>query len=200
MLALPLFFRSSNWQTVAAVILIGVFLIAGNKIGLADDAQPIQQSNANSVRQANHYEPVEAGRTAPATQPLALPGATNRDATKSNGFGPEAILSLLFSLGVVVGLFYGAAWFIRRSLPPAARRLPTEVVEVLGRAPLAGRQQMQLVRLGAKLLLVAISADGANCLSEVTTANEVDRLMSLCQESRRAPRNGKAKTAEAENV
>ena len=52
--------------------------------------------------------------------------------------------------------------------PPARSLLPKEAVELLGRAPLAGRQQMQLVRVGNKLLLVALSPAGAETLTEIT--------------------------------
>ena len=62
--------------------------------------------------------------------------------------------------------------------------LPNEVVECLGRAPLTGRQQVQLLRLGKKLVLVAVTATEARTLSEITDPLEVDRLSGLCQQIR----------------
>ena len=73
-----------------------------------------------------------------------------------------------------------------RSLDDAARRsragglLPREVVEVLGRAPLADRKQMQLLRLGNKLVLIAVSPTGTDALAEITDPVEVDRLTGYC--------------------
>ena len=64
------------------------------------------------------------------------------------------------------------------------RPLPNEVVECLGRAPLTGRQQVQLLRLGKKLVLVAVTATDARTLSEITDPLEVDRLSGLCQQTR----------------
>ena len=58
--------------------------------------------------------------------------------------------------------------------------MPREVVEVLGRAPLADHKQMQLLRLGNKLVLVAISQTGTDTLAEITEPTEVDRLTGLC--------------------
>jgi hypothetical protein len=64
-------------------------------------------------------------------------------------------------------------------------RLPEEVIESLGRAPLIGRQQMQLIRLGRKLILLNVTPHGAEALAEVTDPAEVDRLTGLCQQQRR---------------
>ena len=61
--------------------------------------------------------------------------------------------------------------------------MPTEVVEVLGRTPLGSRQHAHLVRCGNKLLLVSLSAAGAETLTEVTDPIEVDRLAGLCRQS-----------------
>jgi flagellar biogenesis protein FliO len=66
-------------------------------------------------------------------------------------------------------------------MPKGSRLLPSDVVEVLGRAPLAGRQQMHLVRCGNKLLLVSVTSGGAETLTEITEPEEVDRLAGLCR-------------------
>ena len=54
------------------------------------------------------------------------------------------------------------------------------MVEVLGRAPLADRKQMQLLRLGNKLVLIAVSPTGTDTLAEITDPVEVDRLTGYC--------------------
>ncbi len=86
-------------------------------------------------------------------------------------------------LATVLGLFLLLAWVLRRAAPKAATLLPGEVVEVLGRAPLAGRQQMHLLRCGNKLLLVSVTPAGAETLTEVTDPVEVDRLAGLCRQA-----------------
>jgi flagellar biogenesis protein FliO len=88
------------------------------------------------------------------------------------------------SLGVVLGLFVVIAWFARRFTPAGASPLPKEAVELLGRAPLAGRQQLQLLRVGNKLLLVALSPVGIETLTEITEAAEVEHLVALCRRGR----------------
>jgi len=94
-----------------------------------------------------------------------------------------AVLSMFGSLAVVIGLFLGLVWLLRRGSPKAARLLASEVVELLGRSPLAGRQQMHVIRFGNRLLLVAVSHDGAETLAEITDPLEVDRLAGLCQQT-----------------
>lgn len=96
--------------------------------------------------------------------------------------GP-ALLSMLGSLAIVLALFFGLVWLLCRGMPKGTRLVPSEVVEVLGRAALAGRQQMHVVRFGNKLLLIAVTPTGAETLSEITESVEVDRLAGICQQS-----------------
>ncbi|HEY2759251.1 MAG TPA: flagellar biosynthetic protein FliO [Pirellulales bacterium] len=84
------------------------------------------------------------------------------------------------SLAIVLGLFFVITWLMRRTLPNASRKLPSEVVDTLGRTPLAGRQQMHLLRFGNKLLLVCVSPAGVNTLAEISDPAEIDRVISLC--------------------
>lgn len=114
---------------------------------------------------------------------LMLPAPRHDSSTEKSSTGSRtlgAIASVVASLAVVLGLFFVVAWFMRRGMPNSARRLPAEVVEVLGRTPLAGRQQMHLLRFGNKLLLVCMSASGVDTIGEITDALEIDRLAGLC--------------------
>jgi flagellar biogenesis protein FliO len=83
-------------------------------------------------------------------------------------------------LAIVVGLFLVAMWLMRRGSPKGNGLLPAEAFAMLGRAPLTAQSFAHLVRIGNKLVLVAVSADGAQPLTEVTDPLEVDRLTGLC--------------------
>ncbi|MEX0936802.1 MAG: flagellar biosynthetic protein FliO [Pirellulales bacterium] len=98
--------------------------------------------------------------------------------------GLPSLTTALAGLAFVLGLFLLFAWVLKRSLPKSAAPLPTEVVEVLGRVPLAARNFAHLVRLGNKLVLVSISSAGIEALSEITDPAEVDRLAGICEQSR----------------
>ncbi len=87
------------------------------------------------------------------------------------------------SLMVVLGVFFVVAWLSRRGMTGASQVLPADVVEVVGRATLAGRQQMHLVRLGSKLVLISVMSNGAETLAEVTDVDEVNRLLGLCRQT-----------------
>ncbi len=124
---------------------------------------------------------------APATKsvPLAskrLPPAVGDSSPPASGW--STLFSALGSLSVVLGLFLVVVWFLRRTGPRSMSALPTEVFEVLGHSPLAGRQQAQLVRCGGKLLLLSITTGSAETLTEITEPAEVDRITGLCQQAR----------------
>ena len=84
---------------------------------------------------------------------------------------------------MVLGAFAILMWITRRSLPRGLQRLPPEVVQSLGRAPLDTRQHLQLLRFGNRLLLVCVSPAGSETLTEITDVDEVNRLAALCQVS-----------------
>jgi flagellar biogenesis protein FliO len=116
--------------------------------------------------------------------PLAPPSGSRRsEPGKATPVTPtKALTTVLASLGVVLGLFLLVVWFTRRALPKAVGGLPSEVVEVIGRAPLANRQQMSLVRIGHKLVLLSVTQHGAESLTEITDPDEVNRLCGICRE------------------
>jgi flagellar biogenesis protein FliO len=96
----------------------------------------------------------------------------------------DSLITVAGSLGIVLGLFLVTMWCFRRGMPKSARSLPPEVVEVLGRAPLAGRQQMHLIRFGNKLVLAAVSPSGVDTISEITDPIEANRLAGYCEQTR----------------
>ena len=87
------------------------------------------------------------------------------------------------SLGIVLGLFLLVAWVMRRGMPKTPMLLPREAVAILGRAPLAGRQQVHLVRCGNKVLLLNVSAANVETLTEITDPAEVERLEEICRQA-----------------
>lgn len=115
---------------------------------------------------------------------LPLPrskGAARR--TEAGGTGRVAI-TVGSSLAVVVGLFLLLVWVQRRASGGARSVLPGDVLETLGRVRLNGRQEMHLVRVGNKLLLLAVTATGAETLTEITEPREIERLSGICRHNR----------------
>ena len=122
------------------------------------------------LRRESHVPPSSSGKS------------ISQDSSKKPN-GPPSMLTLAGSLGVVLGIFLLIAWLMRRAAPQGLTRLPNEAFEVLGRAPLAGRQNVHLMRCGNKLLLVSITPAGTETLTEITDPQEVDRLAGLCRQA-----------------
>lgn len=124
------------------------------------------------------------GRLAPrrgtSPLPLAPPGGSNRN-RQGPPTGLPSLVTVAGSLAVVLGIFFLVAWVIRRAAPAGSTVLPGEVLEVLGRAALANRGQVHLLRCGKKLLLVSVTPAGAETLTEISDPVEVDRLAGLCR-------------------
>ena len=143
-----------------------------NRVIPAAHAKPIPPPPANAL-ETNSALPLA---------PQKSPGTENAEQSKTQT-PTRALTTVIGSLAIVLGLFLLVIWVTRRTRPKGAFVLPKDVVEVLGRAPLASRQQLHLVRLGNKLLLLSVNGDGARALSEITDQDEVDRLAGLCEQS-----------------
>lgn len=141
-----------------------------NPVSERSDQEPklLQSSKAIPLRR-----PQESGQT----------GEENSDSglDQGRGTGISTWLTVGSSLAVVLGLFFVFAWVVRRGGGRATHALPKEAVEVLGRAPLAPRQHIHLIRCGNKVILVAVSPEHAEPLAEITEPDEVDRLTGLCR-------------------
>ncbi len=94
----------------------------------------------------------------------------------SKGDGTGGWLRTLGALAVVAGLILAVRWFLRRwgASGPAGQAGP---MEVLARASVAPRQQLLLVRLGKRLVLIGASGGAMTTLAEVSDQAEVDELM-----------------------
>ena len=101
-------------------------------------------------------------------------GSQSLDATSS-------LVTVGTSLAAVLGIFFALAYLVRRNLPKGIQPPPGEVLEVLGRAPLPGKQQLQVVRFGSKLVLLSVTTDGVEAVSEITEPDEVQQLTALCR-------------------
>jgi len=147
-------------------------------LAVDDPAHGATAAFANLREVGDHEEAASPGR------PLQRP---TRDAGEASGTdrgplvsGMPEVRTVAASLAVVLALFFGVAWLMKKNLPKSAGLLPADVVQVLGRSQLAGRQFVHLVRCGNKLLLVNVTPGSAETLSEITDPLEVDRIVGIC--------------------
>ena len=117
-------------------------------------------------------------------RPLKPPSSADAKAGSKGSTGTvQMFISVISSLAIVIGLILASAWFYRKAAPTISGALPKQVVQVLGRTPLAPRQQLILLRLGSKLVLVSNLHGEVRTISEITDPLEVDRLAGLCEAS-----------------
>ncbi len=149
------------------------------------------QATAQAPPQANsspHSRTSDTRFLAPATQRPStklearpdLSAPSRRQARKRTTSAWPSLASAGGSLAVVVGLFLLVIWVTKRRSPQAGGALPKEAFERLGHAPLSNRQHVHLLRCGNKLLLVSVTATGAETLTEISDPAEVDRLHGIC--------------------
>lgn len=91
------------------------------------------------------------------------------------------LVNVVGGLMLVVGCFLLFSMFLRKVSPQAARALPKEVFENLGRTALSPKIQLQLLRLGNRLVLISITADGTNTVTEITDPDEVMQMLGMCR-------------------
>jgi flagellar biogenesis protein FliO len=156
---------------------------------------PPVAAEENIVQRTNFEEPREAAdKKNNKAIPLSPHSRQSRVASSSSNTsksqdaltkptGLPSMATVLGSLGVVLGIFLLIAWLMRRAAPQGLTRLPSEAFEVLGRAPLFGRQNVHLIRCGNKLLLVSVTPAGTETLTEIIDPQEVDRLAGLCRQA-----------------
>ena len=106
--------------------------------------------------------------------------------SRSNSRAPttgRTMTTIVGALAICLGAFFLLVWVTKRHSPAGLAALPKEVVESLGRSSLHGRQYLQLLRIGRKLVLLHVTPTGAEALTEVDDPAEVDRLVGLCQQT-----------------
>jgi len=150
---------------------------------------PERQAGSSSGAIATHtdqqHQPTSLAGSLAEGKAMPLPPRKAKDAgspTRRTQDSSRPVTTVVGSLAIVLAVFLGISWLARRAAPRGFANLPHDVFETLGRAPMPGRQQLQLIRLGSKLVLLCVSPTGTETLAEVTEPDEVTRLTELCRQ------------------
>jgi flagellar biogenesis protein FliO len=84
---------------------------------------------------------------------------------------------LALSLAIVLSLIFALRWVTKRYFPGIAGAKSAGAVRVLGRSPVSPKQQVVLLQVGRRVLVVADNGTQMNPLSEITDADEVAQLV-----------------------
>ncbi|WP_158545519.1 FliO/MopB family protein [Bremerella cremea] len=118
---------------------------------------------------------------------LPLPRKLSHDTDEASAiptfnFQSNKTASIAASLFVVIGLFLVFAWVGKKNMKPGSGRLSKEIIQVLGKSQLSGKQQLELVRVGQKLLLLCVTPHSVETLTEITEPTEVERLLAIVRQ------------------
>jgi flagellar biogenesis protein FliO len=91
------------------------------------------------------------------------------------------VISVAGSLLIVLSAFFMIAVLYKKVSPKGNRPLPKEAFENLGRVYITAKQQLQLLRLGNRLILVSVTANGTSPVCEITDPDEAVSLLGMCR-------------------
>ena len=153
-------------------LLLVLFVVAVCSAARADSPAVSNAASATVIpplpKTALGEEPVRNSVDAPST--LLVSGAP----AKPQGLDYARVMA---ALGIVVGLIFVLRWFGRLFFPAATGSGKSRAIEVLSRSPLSPKQQVMLLRVGQRLLVVGDSGSQMNALCEITDADEVAALV-----------------------
>jgi flagellar biogenesis protein FliO len=188
--------QASFRNTTFGAILSRIAVTAVVGIGLGLSTPEIGFSQAQSPARVFETRPSDSLALAPGVAKLPLPkpstapkgiestqGARSPEVQRSS---TQGVFGTLSSLGMVVCLFFGLVFLLRRILPESSKKkLPSEVLEVIGTAQWSPKQQWVLMRFGRKLLLVSQQSGETRVVAEETDPLEIDRMIALCEKPHR---------------
>lgn len=154
-----------------------VCLIVAGIIAIASQAYCQDEAGRHTVRESAGVR-LPPRSNSPETSP-----SSPRKTVSSNGGMWTTVISLI----VIVGTLSVVAYWLKPYVG-AARGLPIDAVELLGRRSIDQKVAIHLVRCGSRVLVLGVSAEGARTLAEITEPTEVQRMITACQ----APRESKS--------
>lgn len=147
-------------------ILLNMSLFLFGAMSLA--AAPITASPSDSILIRSN----QAGARGSATQPVAMP-SLSFDVTR-----------MLLALVIVIGLIYLARWLLKRFYDGGTTPAGNKVVQVLNRTLLAPKQQVLLLQVGKRVIVVGESNGVFTTLSQIDDPDEIAQLVGRLHEEK----------------
>ncbi|MFM7261213.1 MAG: flagellar biosynthetic protein FliO [bacterium] len=116
------------------------------------------------------------------TLPRRAPGSGSlASGAESRGFGGEIIPTAAALGGTLLAIVLARSAIRRFGGKLAAGRRPSGVVEILARYPVARGQQVVLLKVGRRVLVVHQGAQVMQTLSEFSSADDVADILTRCE-------------------
>ena len=106
---------------------------------------------------------------------------TTNPATVAPRSGGIDFIRILSALAIVVGLIVAARVLFRRFFVSSNAPGASGVIKVIGRSPLAPRQQVLLLQVGGRIVVVGESNGSLSTLAQIEDPDEVARLVGQLQ-------------------
>lgn len=121
------------------------------------------------------YAPV---RPDPESQASWLANRPEPEPTVQNqGSGGRTVGWLVGMVVIAVFAFWGGLYFLKRWLPGGQHLFASPAMEIVGRTHLDPRRYVAMLRVGRRILLLAVSPDEIRSLGEVEDGTEVADLL-----------------------
>jgi flagellar biogenesis protein FliO len=148
---------------------------------------------AHAESSSNAKSAVAAGPSGPYEQaPIRRSGGAATPTTRGSGSAPSAagaawdMGKVPIALGGVILLIFGLRWVGKALLPAAAANHRTcRAVQVLVRSTIAPRQQVILIQVGRRLVLVGTAGAQMSPLCEIRQADEVAEVLAQIRSEKR---------------
>lgn len=159
---------------------------------IAPDTANLQappNESRSGVILATHEQSVELSNEPDSTPALTI--KTNRtpivsrhsqseSLTRSRSSNSRSLVTTFGALCIVLGLFMGFLWLMKRNGAMQSNPEHAPLVEVLGSYRIGPRNDVSVVRFGSKLLALSVSGNGTETLAELDDPQEVAYLTDLC--------------------
>jgi flagellar biogenesis protein FliO len=123
--------------------------------------------------------------TTPSASSSTSGGAARRDGSGKPVVPPPVspfdFRRVALALGAVVGLIFLLHWVAKRLFPGVAAARAMGAVRVLGRSVISPKQQILLIQVGRRVLVVGDSGAQMNALAQIDDADEIAALLGQIQ-------------------
>mgnify|MGYP001156748189 CR=1 FL=1 len=112
-------------------------------------------------------------------QPRSESTQSRQTASQNNyipGFN-ESMVRMFGSLAVVLSLFLGFVWVVKKKQGRSRQPLNQNMLTVIGQTHLTKDHTLHVVKLGERLLLVSAGESKVTCLTELTDPVEIEQLL-----------------------
>ncbi|MCA9189102.1 MAG: flagellar biosynthetic protein FliO [Pirellulaceae bacterium] len=92
----------------------------------------------------------------------------------------ESLYTVASSLAIVFAAFFLLVWIARRTGLARAGNTDEKLVDVMARVALSSKLQLHIVRVGRRILVLSVSNNHMEAISEITEADEVEFVTSMC--------------------